>query len=89
MSKLDKAVKHLGPKRVEELEALNPGELEQHIVQAEKSMSAAHEELEANPKYQDLKEQLSACTQGKKDVNKQQKAVISVCLALLESKGRA
>ncbi len=87
MSKLARAIKKLGDEFIQELEAKSPGELETHIINAEKAMSQAQDELEANPKYQELKDSLAAVTEGKKEVDKRQKAIIAVSLHLLAQKG--
>jgi len=83
----EKLQKVLGIDTVEELEKLDSDILKERIANAAQAMQAVRDELEANPKYQELKENLKALTSGKKEVDKRQKAIIKFCLHLLESKG--
>ena len=80
-----KAVKGLGQDTVDEMDAMDPTELKQTIVSASSAMKEVKEELEANPKYQSLKADLNHLTQGKRDVDKRQKAKISYSLLRLEA----
>jgi hypothetical protein len=83
MNKIDKLTKQLGIEKVKELEALSKEHLEQVIITAEKAMKLAKEEIEANPRYQELKESLGALTAGLKEVNGRQRALIQMALILL------
>lgn len=83
--KLDKVLKTLGPDTVKELEALSHDQLRDRIVQAETAMEQVADELEANATYQSIKESKSAAEQGKKDVDKRQKAIIKFALSVLNS----
>ena len=86
--RLEKLEKILGLETVKELEALTVrSDLEDKIVVANQSMQLAEDELEANPKYQELKESLKALNAGKREVDKRQRAIIKFCLHLIESRG--
>lgn len=85
---LERLEKTLGEETLAEMEAMSEEELKKAIVDANSSMKQVQEELDANPKYQEIKENLKAITQGKKDVNKRQRARIQYSLHLLESKGK-
>lgn len=82
--KLEKIVKALGPDTVQELNALYQDKLPGVIVAAESSIKQATEELEANPKYQEIKESLKALSQGLREVKKRQNAIIQYALHRLE-----
>lgn len=86
--KLEKLEKVLGEETVAALSQSQVDELERSIVKAEASVKEAQEELEANPKYQELKESLKALSEGLKDVKKRQRAIVQYALHLLEEKGR-
>ena len=89
MSKsLDKYEKALGKDTVNEMNSMSEEQLKQVIVQASSAMKQVKDELEASPEYQALKANLSALTQGKKDVDKRQKARIGYALVRLEEKGK-
>ena len=84
----DKELKTLGRDTMEEMEAMMPGDLEKVILEATSSMDQVKKELEANPKYQDLKYSLSSLTAGKRDVDKRQKARIKYALERLTEIGK-
>lgn len=84
--KLEKVVKILGQDTVTNLETTSVEGLKAQIVASEQAMETVQNELEANPQYQELKESLKALCEGKKEVNKRQKAIISFCLHLLDEK---
>jgi hypothetical protein len=84
---LTKIEKILGKETMAELEALDSNMLKDHIVAAEHSIMEAQRELEANSKYQELKESLKALSEGFKEVKKRQNAMIRYNLSLLEDKG--
>jgi hypothetical protein len=86
-TQLDKIEKVLGTDTVKELEALSSADLETRIVSANQAMQQAEDELEANPKYEELKENLKALSAAKRDVNKRQKSIIKLCLHYIESRG--
>jgi hypothetical protein len=83
--KLEQIEKLLGKEFALELQGLAPEAIKEKVVQAEQAMKEASEELEANPKYQELKESLKALSEGKKEVNKRQKAIIAYALHLLDN----
>lgn len=80
MNKLDKAINSLDDTTVAELISASKEELKQRIVQADKAMQQAQQELEDNKEYQAMKEGLKALTEGKRAVNKRQKAIIFVAI---------
>ena len=78
--KLEKALKAVGEDTAKELEAMSPEQLKERIVNAESAMKQVADELEANPKYQEIKENKKALELGKKEVNARQKAIIALAL---------
>jgi len=85
--KLDKAYKNLGEDTVSELTAMDVPALKKRIVEAASAMEQVANELEANPEYQELKESLKAVTEGKCEVFKRQKSLITVAHSLIGEKG--
>lgn len=85
--KLQTALKNLDTDTVKEIEAMDPATLKKRVVEANQAMQQVANELEENEQYQQLKESLKAVTLGKKEVDKRQKSVITVCLAMLSDKG--
>jgi beta-phosphoglucomutase-like phosphatase (HAD superfamily) len=83
VNKLEKIEKVLGKETSDELMSFSPDQLKARIISAETAMKQAIEELEANPKYQELKESLKALSSGLRDVKKRQNAVIQYALHLL------
>lgn len=81
--KLTKAVESLGTETIKEMEAMGPEDLKRRIVEANEAMRDAADGLENNSQYDRLKEDLKALSQGKREVDKRQKAVILVALSLL------
>ena len=86
--KLDKMIKILGDEVVTAMSELDANALELMIVKSESNMKVAQEELEANEKYQALKEDLKAMSQGLREVRKFQLARIYYSLHLLEQLGK-
>lgn len=84
----DKVIDAIGLETKEEMDSLSIEDLKAKVVKASQAMKEEKEQLEANPKYQELKASMSACTQGKKDVDKRQKAIIAYALRLLDEKGQ-
>ncbi len=82
--KLDSIEKLLGKEMLGDLEALSSVDLKNRIAQAVGSIKTAQEELEANPKFQELKDSLKAISEGLREVRKRQNHVVSYCLHLLE-----
>lgn len=85
--KLARIEKALGNERIIELEALSEEQLKNQVVNSEHAINNAIKELEANPKFQELKENLKALSQGLREVKKFQGAIIQFSLSLLEDKG--
>lgn len=83
----EKLIRLLGADTVIEMESLSTDGLKSLIVQANQSMAQVKAELEANPAYQDLKLRLKDVTQSKREVDKRQRAKISLALTLLETSG--
>ncbi len=81
--KLDKAIKNVGDETYQEMQAMAPDALKQRIVEASEAMRKVAAELEANEKYQEIKENKKALEAGKKEVNARQNSVIAIALNLL------
>lgn len=86
--KLEKIEKLLGKDKLAILDSGSEEELKIAIVNGNSSIKEAVEQLEANPKYQDLKENLKALSAGLKEVKKFQNAIIQYSLHILEEKGK-
>jgi len=84
--KLEKAYNNLDLDTVKELESLDSFGLKNKIAQANEAMRSISEELESNPKYAALREDLKSLSMGKRDVDKRQKSVILVALNLLNNR---
>lgn len=82
--KLEKISKILGKDTIDSLNAQSVAELKNSIYVAEASIKDAVDELEANPKFQEIKESLKAISEGMKEVKKRQKAITQYSLHLLE-----
>lgn len=85
--KLSRIEKALGKEMMGELEALPVEVLKDTLVNAEHAINEAVRELEANPKFQELKDSLKAISEGLREVKKRQTAIIQYSLSLLEDKG--
>lgn len=85
--KLKKIDKELG-ETIKELDALNLDALDQRIVGANQSIKQVTDELEANPKFQELKQNLKDISEGLKEVKKRQNAIIQYSLHRIEEKGK-
>jgi len=83
--RLDKIQKILSVEEFLEIDRMSPEQLKDRIVQAESSIKNTLEELEANPKYEELKEDLKALSAGLREVKKRQNAIIQLCLDLLNN----
>lgn len=84
----DKAIKKLGVETVSEMDAMKEETLKSVIVEASEAMRSAKEELEANPIYVELKENLKALTAGKRDLDSRQNARIQYALELIQGFGK-
>lgn len=83
----DKLENVLGKETIKELEAMSVAQLETRVSQAESSILQAKTEMEANPKYEELRDSLSALKSGFNDVKKRQRAITEYALHLREDKG--
>ena len=86
--KLDKILKILGHDVTDELASRPPEGLEAGIAASAGAIKEAEEALEANPKYQELKASLKACSAGLREVRQFQNAKIQYALHLLEERQR-
>ncbi len=86
--KQEKLEKVLGMDTVKELEALIPGELKAKVAQAEGAIKMVQDELDLNPQYLEMKENLKALSAGMKEVKKRQKAIVQYSLHLIEESGK-
>lgn len=87
--KLAQIEKTLGPDLISELNAFIPEALEVGVALSAGAIKEASDTLEVNPKYQELKASLKACSEGLREVKKFQNAKIQYSLHLLEEKGKA
>lgn len=85
---LDKIAKILDEETIAEMNALDGEALQKLIVDSEQAVRQAKEELEANEKYQELKESLKAVRSGFTEVKKRQNAKIQLALIRLEELGK-
>ncbi len=86
MSKrIEKAMKVLGEQTLAEMDAMDPQALKQRIAEANDAMEQVQEELDANERYQAIKQSKSDMEAGQRDVNKRQKAVIVYALGRLNN----
>jgi hypothetical protein len=85
---LDKIQKILEPEILDEMNSLTPEQLEAKLVTSEKAIKEAKEQLEANPNFQELKENLKALRSGFTEVKKRQNSIIQYCLIRLEELGK-
>ena len=86
--KLAKIEGVLGKDKMQSLEGGQVEELQVTIANAAAAIRQAEDELEANPKYQALKDGLADVSAALKDCRKFQNAVIQYCLSLIEDKGK-
>jgi hypothetical protein len=86
-NKIAKLQGSLGKDTVEELDKMSTDQLKSRLVQAQKSIKQAKEELEANQEYQQIKADKTHLEQGLKEVKKRQNAISDYALHLMETKG--
>lgn len=84
----EKILKALGPDTIDEMNTMDEHELQKTIVEANGAMKQVEEELEENEPYQEIKAKKSAMEQGKREVDKRQKARIRYSLTRLEEIGK-
>lgn len=85
--KLARIEKLLGRDAMGVLEGASPESLGVTIAHSCAAMKEAEDQLEANPKYQELKESLKACSAGLREVKAFQNAKIQYALHLSEERG--
>jgi hypothetical protein len=85
--KLNKIEKILGKDTLNHLDSCPTDILKDTIVGSEHSINEAVRELEANPKYSELKESVKALSEGLREIKKRQNAIIQYALSLLEDRG--
>jgi DNA-binding transcriptional regulator GbsR (MarR family) len=81
--KIEKIIKELGQDFLDELDALSPEDVKNRIVSAGQAIKTAKDELEANPNYQELKENIKALRSGFSAVKKRQNAITDYLLTKL------
>ncbi len=81
--------KVLGKDKLAELEALDNEGLKSAVTGADMSVKQALDQLEANPKYQEIKESLKALREGVTELRKHQGALVTYALHLIEEKGQS
>ncbi len=86
--KLARIERLLGKDAIALLETASPEDLESLIYASCAAIKEATDQLEANPKYQELKESIKACSAGLREVKALQNAKIQYALHLSEEKGR-
>ncbi len=87
--KLERIEKILGKDHAADLQNQVFEELKNSIMYACEAIKTAEDELEANPKYQEIKESMKALREGLTEVKKRQNAIVQYSLHLLEEKGKA
>lgn len=86
--KLNRILKILDPDTIKNIDASDGQALRYGVSLANGAIKQTTDELEANPKYQDLKENLKALSEGLKEVKKRQNAIIQYSLHILEEKAK-
>jgi len=86
--KLEKILKVLDEDMLSELNNMNEAALKEQITKSEQSIKVTRDELEANPKFQELKENLKALRHGYSEVKTFQTAKIQYALIRLEEMGK-
>lgn len=83
-----KIIKELGKQTVDGMASLTEADLREAVVASGHAIKTAKAELEANPKYQQVKELVNDLRAGMSAVKKRQGAIIQYALHLLEEKGK-
>lgn len=73
--------------RTQDIDSFDGLELRMLVSNSSASIKHAVDELESNPKYQQIKESLKAVSEGLREVKKLQNAIIQYALSVLEDKG--
>lgn len=84
---LKKVTKILGEDAINVVNSMSSEELEFTIVQATKEVQSAKEELEANPKYVQIKEDKALLESGLKELRKLNNAKIQLAVSVLAQRG--
>lgn len=85
---LEKIAKVLDEETVAEMNAMDADSLKKLIIDSEQAVRLAKDELEANEKYQELKESVKAVRSGFTEVKKRQNCKIQLALIRLEELGK-
>jgi DNA-binding NtrC family response regulator len=87
--KLNKIAKVLSKQELEDLGSAAVESLEHNILISVAAIKEAEDQLEANPVYQELRENLKVLSAGLREVKKRQNAIISFCSHMIEQKGHS
>jgi hypothetical protein len=69
---------------LDDIDKMPSDALNSHLAASESAIFNAERELEANPKYQELKASLKAVSEGFREVKKRQRAIITYILGRLD-----
>lgn len=83
----EKVVKAIGQETQEELDSLSVEELKARIVQSTQSVIIAKTERDANPNYQQAKEDKKVFDDGFREIKSRQNAIVDYAIHLLDEKG--
>ena len=86
--KLEQILKVLDGDTLENLNKMSQEELNTSVITSEQSIREAKNELDENPNYVHLKEDLKALRGGFNDLKKRQTAIINYSLLRLEELGK-
>ena len=74
---------------LKELEAMTVPEINKRIAQANQAISETKEQLEANPKYVEAKNDVKLLSSGLREVKTRQNAIIAIAVKLRQEKGES
>lgn len=86
--KLKKLEQNLPESFVDSVKSIQNSDAEKQIVELSKEFEDITEQMKADAKLNDLKEDVKALSAGYKDLKKQAKSKIQYLLLLLESRGK-
>lgn len=86
--KLEAILKKLSPETLDKVNSASAEELSALIVASEQAIRDTKEELDANEKYQELKESCKAMSAGYREVKSYQSAQIQYALMRLRDLGK-
>jgi len=89
MQKMAKKIGTDGEDVLKELEAMTVPEINKRIAQANQAISETKEELEANPKYVEAKNDVKLLSSGLREVKTRQNAIIAIAVKLRQEKGES